>query len=231
MEPTSLPAPDQPMAPVKPVMRQLDEFRMQIGGVTLDRRSREIRFPAEINMVEGLLEFVVVQNKGKVHESLLITEISPTHLNLAFKLLRYTASPELYPIWLEPGVSSGKYPEVDPATQAAARVNIDVEWDQDGKKRRMPVNDLVQHAVKAHAMPAGPWVYGGSHVHDGKFSAEISGDIAAIYLSPSAMINYPGEDNQDDTVWTPFTKRVPEVGTKVTVIIAPYHKQPAPAKP
>jgi hypothetical protein len=231
VEPSSLPAPDQPMAPVEPVIRKLDEFRIQIGGVTLDQRTREIRFPAEINMKEGLLEFLIVHTKGKIHESLLVTDISPTHLNLAFMLLRYKASPELYPIFEELGVSSGKFPEVDEATRVGARILIDVEWEQDGKMRRMPVNDMIQHAVKAQAIPAGPWVYGGSVVHDGKYSAEVTGDIAAIFLSASAMINYPGEGNNDDTIWIPFPKRVPDFGTKVTVIIAPFDKAATPAKP
>lgn len=231
VEPSSLPAPDQPMAAVEPVIRKLDQSRIQIGGVTLDKRTREIRFPAEVNMTEGLLEFIIVQTKGKVHESLLATDISPTHLNLAFMLLRYKASPELYPIFEELGVNSGKFPEVDAATRAGARITIEVEWEQDGKKRRLPVNDLVQHAVKAQAIPAGPWVYGGSAVHDGKYSAEVTGDIAAIFLSASAMINYPGEGNNDDTIWIPFPKRVPELGTKVTVIIAPFDKQANPDQP
>ena len=231
LEPTSLPAPDQPMAPVEPVMRQLDESRLQIGGVTLDRRSREIRFPAEINMNEGLLEFIIVHVNGKVHESLLVTDISPIHLNLAFKLLRYTASPELYPIFREEGVSTGKFPEVDAATSAGARILIDVEWQQDGKTRRVPVNDLLQHVVKAQPMPAGPWVYGGSNFYDGKYSAEVTGDIAAVFLAASAMINYPGEGNDDDTIWIPFPRRVPDVGTKVTVVIAPFHTPPTPSKP
>ena len=56
-----------------------------------------------------------------------------------------------------------------------------------------------------------------------------SGDIAAIFLSNAAIINFSGKDNNSDEVWLPFPKRVPPEGTKVTVIITP-HQQPA-AKP
>lgn len=229
VEPASLPAPDQPLAPVKPAVEKLDDARFRIGGVTFDRKSREIRFPAWINMSKGLLEFLVVHQNGKVHESLLATDISPTHLNLAFTLLRYPASRELYALPNETGGISDKFPEVPADVKAGARIAIDVEWDDHGKTRRLPASDWIQHTVKATTMPAGPWVYGGSTFYDGKFSPETSGDIVAIFLTESALILYPGEDGQNDDVWIPFPKRVPDEGTKVTVIIAPYPAiQPSP---
>ena len=224
VEPKSLPAPDQPVAPVQPSVKKLDETRYQIGDVILDQKTREIRFPARVNMTEGLLEYLIVHQNGKVHEALLATEISPTHLNLAFTLLRYAPSPELYPLPNETGGVSGNFPDVPAETKARARVNIDVEWTEDGKTRRVPVNEWIQHEVKATAMPAGPWVYGGSEVHEGKYIPETSGDIAAIFLAMSAILNYPGTDNNNDDVWLPFPKRVPAEATLVTVIISPFKK-------
>jgi hypothetical protein len=212
-------------ARAKPVVETLDQTRLRIGGVTLDRKTREIRFPAKVNMRDGLLEFLIVHEQGKIHESLLATSISPTHLNLAFKLLRYPASPELYPL---PGLPGDGFPDVDAATRAGARVDIELEWrePQSGTTWRLPANDWIQHAVKTTAMPPGPWVYGGSSIEDGIYMPENTGDIAAIYITNSAIINYPGADNRDDTVWLPYPKRVPEIGTDVTVIISPH-----PAKP
>jgi hypothetical protein len=231
VEPASLPAPDQAVEPVKPNVEKLDETRFRIGQVTFDRKSREIRLPAEVNMTEGLLEFLLVHRNGKVHESLLVTDASPTHLNLAFTLLRYPASRELYALPSETGGASDQYPEVPEDVKAGARVTIDVEWEDQGKLRRLPVNEWIQHAVKSTAMPAGPWVYGGSEFFEGKFIPETSGDIAAIFVAQSALINYPGDDNHDDTVWLAYPKRVPESGTKVTLIIAPYPGINLPKKP
>jgi hypothetical protein len=231
VEPNSLPAPDQAMEPVKPVIEKIDDTRYRIGQITVDKKSREIRFPTKINMVEGLLEYLIVHQKGKVHESLLVTDVSPTHINLAFTLLRYPASRELYALPNETGGLSDKFPEVPADVKAGARIKIDVEWNDSGKTRRLPINDWIQHAVKTTAMPAGPWVYGGSEFFDGKFVPETSGDIAAIFVSQGALINYPGDDNRDDTVWLVYPKRVPTEGTNVTVIIAPYSKTPSPQKP
>lgn len=216
---------------VEPAVTRLDATRYQIGEVIFDQKTREIRFPAQVNMTEGLLEYLVVHQNGKVHESLLSTDVSPARLNLAFNLLRYSPSKELYPLPNETGGTSNKFPEVPANVKAAARVNIEVEWSHEGKIRRVPVNEWIQHAVKTTAMPAGPWVYGGSDFHEGIFVAETTGDIISIFLSMAALVNYPGEDYEDDTVWMPFPKRVPPEGTKVTVIIAPYQNTKPLPKP
>lgn len=231
VEPEALPAPDQSVEPAKPEVEQIDETRYRIGKVTLDKKTREIRFPAKVNMTEGVLEYLVVHQNGKVHESLLATDVSPTHINLAFTLLRYPASRELYPLPSETGGASNKYPDVPAEVKAGARVSIDVEWTEEGKTKRLPVNDWIQHAVKTTAMPPGPWVYGGSDVFEGKFVPETTGDISAIFVNPAAILNYTGEDNKDDTVWLVYPKRVPAEGTNVTLIITPFSNQPAPTKP
>lgn len=231
VEPATLPAPDQAVEPVKPAIKKLDAHRYEVGSVTFDQKTREIRFPAKVNMVEGFLEYLVVHQNGKVHESLLATEVSPTHVNLAFTLLRYPASRELYLLPNDTGGLSDQFPDVPANVKSASRISIEVEWQDSGKTRRSPVNEWIQHEKKNTTMKNGPWVYGGSEFYDGKYVPESCGDIAAIFISQSALINYPGEDNQDDTVWVPFPKRVPSVGTNVTVIIAPYTKPQAASKP
>ena len=225
VEPRTLPAPDQPVEAVEPVVKELDAERLQIGEVVFNRKTREIRFPAAVNMAgDELLEFAVVHQNGKVHESLLVTTISATHLNLAFKLLRYPASSEYYEIPDPDGSMSGKFPEVAPEIKAAARVDLAVEWEEDGKLHRARLNEWISHGSTGIAMAADPWVYGGSMIHDGKFQAELNGNIIAIFLSNTALINFSGKDNRSDEVWLPFPKRVPPEGTKVTVVIAPHLK-------
>jgi hypothetical protein len=221
VEPMSLPAPDQKMEPVKPSINKLDESRYEIGRVVIDKKTREIRVPTRINMTEGLLEYILVHENGKVHESLLVTDVSPTHVNLAFTLLRYPASRELYALPTPTGGLSDKFPEVPEKIKAGSRVLLDVEWKDGDQTRRLPINEWIQHTVTTAAMPSGPWVYGGSEFYDGRYVPEVSGDIAAIFIAQSALINYPGDDNRDDTVWVVYPKRVPAEGTHVTLIIRP----------
>lgn len=227
-EDTAVPQPD----PNKPVIKQLDENRYLIGTVTIDKKKREIRFPAKLNMKEGLLEYLIVHENGSVHESLLSTTISPTHLNIAFKLLNYPPSPEHYLIRLKDGSLSDQRPVVDEKTKAAARIRIQLEWTRDNKTLTTPAGQWVQHAVRTtESMPEGPWVYGGSEILGGYYLPETNGEVCAIFATNTALITYPGEGAFDDTVWNVYTERVPEIGTNITVVIAPYPNAPIPAKP
>lgn len=210
-----------------PAVEKIDATRFRIGEITFDSKTREIRFPAAINMTEDLLEFLIVHKNGKVHESLFKTEISPTHLNVAFTLLRYQPSPELYSLPTSPTDPTEKFPEVPEEIKKSARLRIEVEWQDGDRLRKVPVNEWVQHTATGSTMPADPWVYGGSEIVDGKFPPEATGDVAAIYRSQSALINYSGKDHGDDTVWIVYPKRVPPLDSKVTIIISPYE----PAKP
>lgn len=180
-------------------------------------------------MTTGLIEFLIVHKNGKIHEALFTTDVTPSDINLAITLLRYKPSPELYALPNETGGLSGNFPEVPEHIRADARVSIDVEWTKGGKPQRIAANEWIQHATTSAAMPTSHWVYGGSQIEEGRFAADAVGDIAAIFLSHAAMINYPGTDNGDDTVWLAFENRVPPEGTNLTLIIAPYPK-PQPSE-
>ncbi len=225
---TARPAPTD----ISHLIQQLDANRYRIGDISFNRETREIRFPCEINMQEGLIEFLIVHKNGNVHESLLSTTISATHLNVAFKLLNYQASPELYALRDQNGDVTEQYPKVPEAVRQAARIRIDLEWEHEGQIRRIPVGDWIQHNVRTgESMPVGPWVYGGSEVYGGKFLPESSGNICAIFATNSALINYPGEGAFDDTLWNVYSERVPKIGTKVTAVIAPYANAKPPSTP
>jgi hypothetical protein len=230
VEPKTLPAPDQPVAPAEPPIKELDADRMQIGEVIFNKKTREIRFPAAVNMAGGeLLEFALVHTNGKVHESLLVTEVPAMQINIAFKLLRYPASSEFYAIVEKDGTMSNEFPKVADDVKTASRIDIGLEWLEEGKPRTAKLNDWISHGTTGEQMPAAdPWVYGGSGIHQGKFIADTTGDYIAIFLSNAALINFSGKDNNSDEVWLPFPKRVPPEGTKVTVIITP--QKPAAEK-
>ena len=231
-QPTPPPPTDQPAAPEKPQVVKLDENRYLIGKVTLDRRTREIRFPAKVNMDEGLLEFLLVQEKGKVHEAMLLTDASPTHINIAFMLLRYLPSNELFSQLDETGHMTGMYFDVPAEVKANARILIEVEWkDAAGKTQRKPINEWIKNTKTDVVMEPGPWLYTGSITHEGKYLPELTGDLFAIFTAPEAIVNYPGGDADSDLVWYAFSDRVPAKNTEITMIITPFPKKPAADQP
>src|SRR5437773_2194818 len=60
-----------------------------LGGVEFNSASREIRIPCTVNMNEGVIEYALVTETGKTHESLLKTKAKPFDLNVALLLCHY----------------------------------------------------------------------------------------------------------------------------------------------
>jgi hypothetical protein len=225
-EPPSPQEKPAPAAKEKPQIVKLGDGRMKYGEIEFDPKTRQLRIPCTVNMNDGLLEFAVVHENGKIHESLLITQCTPTDINVVLKLLRYVASEELYAIEKEPGVLSGKFPEVPEATKKAARIDLKIEWQHDGKMQKASLADWIIQAATTKPMSQEPWVYGGSMVYDGAFLAETTGDIASIFVSRGSLFLYPGKDNFNDEAWLANTKRIPAQGTNVHLIVQPHQPQP-----
>lgn len=202
-------------------VKSLGKGKYSLGLIEFDENSRRISFEGEVNQVEGVLEFAIVHEKGKIHESLLTTKASPLHLNIALKLLHFQESPELFPILDENFENTGKFPTVSEKQKTASRLQILVSWIKEGKKEEVSLNDLIYHSFEERKMAPIPWLYQGSYVNDSAFKAETSGDLAAIYITRSSLINYAGQDNDIDEPWTANGKLVPPPGTPVTITFAP----------
>lgn len=213
-----LAAQDEPVPPSE--VEEINADQLRIGTVLVDKRTREVSFPAVVNMAEGLLELAVVHVNGKLHESLFSTETRPVNVNIGLKLMGYPGSDELFEILEEDYRPTGKFPEIPAEIREKSRLDVFVEWPVEGKVQRMPLTDLIYHEVLEGPMPRGPWLYTGSYMLRGAFKAEISGDIISIYLFQSALINFPGDDRNSDEVWIPNPKTVPPVDTPVTIVIA-----------
>ena len=230
LAPSTAPGQAEKAAPEVPSVRDLGNGKFEVGLVTFHQQSREISFPSEVNMKEGALEYAVVHHNGKIHEAILITKARPFHVNIALKILGYKESKELFPILDEDFRPTGKFPKVPEAVRNAARAGIHLEWkDKRGKVQTATLNDWITHTVTNKALPAKPWVYGGSYIHNNSFQAEASGDIVALFTNNASLFNWPGRDGNLDDVWIPTSARVPEVGTSVKVIIKPFLKtEPGP---
>src|SRR3954469_13485921 len=68
-------------------LQQISSNLFQIGTVRLDKSKGTVQFPAQLNMTNGLVEYLLVTTKGKLHESVLKTETEPYHIQLALLLL------------------------------------------------------------------------------------------------------------------------------------------------
>ena len=177
-------------------------------------------------MTGGLIEYVLVHDLGKVHESLLSTPVTPFELNIVLLLLNYRADPE----WFVPPAKPKPLTTVAPAAQCEVLVRL-----KEAKETRKSVRieSWVWNLRSASTAAEAPWIYSGSSAtEDGRFAAQVDGTHIALYLDPRCVFNSPRDGNDDDQLWQP-ARGVPAKGTAVTVIFRPFSPTAAnsPAAP
>ncbi len=199
-------------------IKQLPNGQFQLGQITFDAQSREISFPARVEQTRAIIEYVLVLSKGKIHESLFVTDITPSQLNVVLKLLNYKESKELFPIITEAQAGEQLH-EVPLETRKQARLEVFVTLQN--PRRTLALHELITHNHTKADMTPTDYVNGGSYLENGTYLADRNGDIIALLTDSAAMLNYPGEDRLDDTLWVPNTKRLPEYGSPVTITLKP----------
>lgn len=196
-------------------VKKIGENLYRLGEIEFDAKSREIRFPVTVNQREGgPIEYLLVRETGKVHESILTTSISPLHLQIVMKLLRYAGgNGDVFNRLLAPEVL-----EKEGGKEADRGETVSFLFQPEGGKA-LPVHEMVIDGESAEAMAPGDWIYTGSAVEEGTFMAEAEGSIIAIYLDHLAMFNMSREGADLDERWGARHTVIPEIGTRGTLTI------------
>jgi hypothetical protein len=181
-------------------------------GIQIDKEKRTATFPAEINMNSGNLEYLIVTDTGKTHESLLSTKVQPYDIQVAMLLLGIQPAGKANTE--PPGQINRDYLKTAPELKGA-RINIYFAW----AGHRVRAEDLVWNMDQNAPMTEGAWTYNGSELYDGRFLAQIDGSVAALVRDSGALMNNPRPGNDNDQIWVPYAKVMPPVGTAVDVII------------
>jgi len=209
VSPSPFPPPVGPPPPPKTSTEAVlvpDTGGVRIGPVAIDAEKRAVRFSARVNQNEGLLEYALVSEQGKVHESLLRTEVEPYDLQVALLLL---------------GLKGGGNLQFqgDPTPPKGDPVRITVEWPEGDGVKSVRLEDLIWNERQKKAMDHADWVFTGSRFLEGVFLAQMERSIVAVFRDPAAIIDNPQTDAADDTVWFPRKDLVPPPGTAVIVTI------------
>lgn len=202
------PLPGQPGHQITPPpLKKIAPGEFEIGGVHLLKNEGKVIFPATVNMDKGLLEYLIVGEAGKVHESLLRTKIEPYSLQIALLLLGLegTASP-----LAEQG--DPRAPEGDPVT-------LWISFKQGASTKTIPIEEWVLNQESGKTLMPMTWVFTGSVIAEGIFMAQVEKSIVAVFRDPVAMIDNPLPGGASDEMWFVNEKAVLPVGTEVSVII------------
>jgi hypothetical protein len=204
-----------PSAPKKekpPIVEKITDNVYRIGKVILDSQARTITCTGEINMVRGGVEYLAVAPGGKTHESLLLLNVRPLHLQVALLLL------DLKPKNVLERQGDPRKPEGDPVT-------IWVRWRKaNGEMQEVRAEDLVLKMPAETTMPHIGWVFTGSRILKEGFEADFAKSLIAIWHDPAAILDIPSAEEAENSFFV-HTERVPKRRTRIELVIK------APPKP
>jgi hypothetical protein len=189
--------------------KRLPGNRVQIGQVIVDPASREVTFPTVVNMTNGMVEYFLVTEAGKVHESVLRTMVEPFQIHTALLLLGAVPATNVHPADFH-----------DPSKNIPGeRVTILTSWTNGTTLHHQPASELIHNQQTGAAMTRGPWAFNGSMMVDGHFVAQREGSIVAIMSDPYALLSNPRRGRENDEIWFANTNTVPALGTPVALTI------------
>ena len=188
-------------------IERLPDGNIRLGLITVAPARREISFPATVNQLAGPIEVLIANPHGRVHESLLRSQVRPLHLQTVLYLLK-----------LSNGARAATGGE-----QQGDLVDIDIEWKPpQGAPRRRPVEDWLHDTRTDSRAKRQGWVFVGSRVRNGLFLAGPAGNLAVTYSVPDTVLDTPDPEGHDDTLFQAVpVEGGPEVDDAVTVSITP----------
>ena len=192
----------------------VDDKVLKIGRAELDRETMTVSIPAVVNMVDGVVEYLLVHRNGKVHEAVFATDAQPQDIHIACLL-------------------AGWDPKGKPTD-----IVIEVMWETNGPPRRHHAEELIAiaeghpQARNGRHIEPGPWHYTGSRIDAAGFIASREGSVIALITDPAALVGNPRPGRHDDSLHVPSRERLPGVGHPVRIILrkqAPGHTpEPGP---
>ncbi|MCF8371499.1 MAG: YdjY domain-containing protein [Bacteroidales bacterium] len=170
------------------IVQQKNDSIYLINKIEININSGSIKIPAMLNMADGLIEVVLCNSIGKMHESLLVTGSSPVELQTSLLLLGYTPKNQ-------PHFSVEKDIKNIPDS-----FRIYVEYELDGKKISEPAVHFIYDKQRNERLINCYWQFNGIMETENK--QIIAGDevsMAVTYFDQFAILtmNLPSKFNDE----------------------------------
>jgi hypothetical protein len=190
-----------------PPVKKTESGLYQFGGILIDKEKKSFSFPAVCNQTSGLVEYALVHQNGKTHESLMRTEISPRMIHACLLLLKEKPEYQFF-----------AYLEKNSTKISQARgIDIVVEWEQNGTLESALIHTMVTNQNDNQELNKHAFVFTGSKVIEGTYLAQMDGSIVAIYHDSRATLNSRDLQSHSDDVWIANEQRMPPVDFPVTI--------------
>jgi hypothetical protein len=214
------PDPNEP--PAKPITDsfQPDSAWKSLGkDIWFDPKDKRLVLRGRVALRDGTLEHLLCLARTKEHESILATDAPPKAIHAGLLLTGATAG---HPVRFEPKFE----------TPTGSPIAIELEWEQDGKARKVDAREWVKDQANGKAL-ARDWVFAGSDLFEDPRSkamiyAADDGDLITVANFPSSILDLPyrSSANDGDRSYVAFTDRIPHRGTPVTLYLKPRPDPP-----
>ena len=163
---TVLPLTAQDEALLKKIGARTDAAgNIMIGCAFLRKNDRTISFPGRINIRQGTIEVLVSTRRGRMHESLIVTELDPFQLQMALILAGYRNG--------DRNTADAFHIEVIPDTSV-----------------RIPIEEWLYDSTAEKNMSRGSWFFAGSSFREGRCLASLEGNLININsLDKNTVLN------------------------------------------
>jgi hypothetical protein len=206
----------------QPPLTQISRDIFQLGSVRLDKNQRTVQFPAKLNLKEGVIEYLLVHERGKSYESMLSTDTEPYYIHLAMLLIGAKGAPQTEALLNAPPETIHiNHPAGSNAPPRLAipgdPVTIQLAWQTPHGRIQVRAEDCLMNLETKTNASRGPWHYNGSRVLHGYFIAQGEGSIVAMIDDIDAMVNNPRRGSDNDQIWQINSGAVPPTNTTVEV--------------
>lgn len=210
-------------------IKKIGPNEYELGPIKINSAKREVRVPTLVNMTEGILEYALVHEHGKTHESLLRTTASPMELNVALLLSHFEPHLKAAARFLPEPSEQVKARMAQPMEhEGANRMRLTLEWkDTSGKVQTAPISAWIHDKQSGKPATQAEWIYTGSFISQTGFAAEHDGSHIAIYFDLISLVNFPDKNNASDENWVVESAAMPPVDTPVTLVFSPTTPPPA----
>jgi hypothetical protein len=181
----------------------------------IDGEKRRVIVSAKVCLRMGPLEGLLTRAKKKEHEYILSADIDARHVHLALTLAKAKA-----------GTAVVFTPKYQAATGTSIKVSL--RYLKAGKSVMVPAREWIRDAKGKKDLDKN-WVFAGSRFVPNPLDKNKSdyianhGDIICTCNMESALLDLPVPSPKrfDARIWEANTDRIPELDTKVEVILEP----------
>lgn len=194
---------------VLPEIKKISDGVFEFGGVKIEKSKKAVSIPAISNQINGLVEYGLVHEDGKIHESLFRTKISPQVFHTSLLLLKFEPVNSFFDnLWSE------NPKEIDYSDHC---FDIVVFWELNGTNYRSSIEELSINQTRKSSVTQKSFIFTGSRMVEGTFIAESTGSILAIYADDNAILNNSHYDSTNDDVWIANKKKMPPLEFPVSI--------------